>query len=142
MRRLLFVPVVAALAAAGSMLAVSPANAAPAAATCKPGVIIASSLSVSPRVVHAGQPMTLSQSINNCTAKRQSVTVRISTTSPKACGGSGSMSFALVLKPHFQNAMSSGAQAPSCLGRYSQGWVISQRGKVLSRASASYTVIK
>lgn len=143
MKRLVLCSFTAALATVGSILGVSPANAAPAATTCRPGVIIASSASVSPRIVHAGQMMTVDQTVQNCTARTQTVVVRMFTTLPKSCGtavGAGVGHY--VMWPYSGVGSASGGQAPTCLGRYVDVWQTSIHGKVVSRASASYTVIK
>jgi hypothetical protein len=143
MRRLLLVSFTAAVAAAGSMLGVSPANAAPAAATCKPGVIIAASTIASPRVVHAGQVMTFTDSYFNCTAKPQPIMIRVFSSQPSLCGPSYNTLFGpIVMKPHEQDVLSGDQSAPACLGRYGGRAVITLHGKVVVRTGYSYTVIK
>lgn len=143
MKRLLFVPFTAALAAAGSMLAVSPASAAPSVATCRPGVTVASSASISPRVVHAGRTLSVNLSVDNCTLRTQTGVARMLTTLPTSCGtavGAGSVHFVLI--PHSGFGSGGGGQAPTCPGRFVDTWLVTVKGKIVSRASASYVVIK
>jgi hypothetical protein len=143
-KRLLFVPITAALVAAGSMLGVSPASAAPSAASCRPGVPVAFSASISPRIVHAGRPMTASYTINNCTTRTQTVVVRMFTTLPKSCGiGPGGPGVDhLVLIPNSGAGSGIGGHAPDCLGRFVDTWRVTRQGKLIAWASAAYTVIK
>lgn len=144
MKRVLLVPFTAALVAAGSMLGVSPVDAAPAAATCRPGVPVSFSASVSPRIVHAGRPMTASYVMNNCTTKTQTVVVRMFTTLPKSCGiGPGGPGVDhIVLIPNSGVGSGIGGHAPNCLGRFVDTWLVTSHGKVIAGASAAYTVIK
>jgi hypothetical protein len=141
MNRRLVLPAVAVFLG-GAAVGVPAASAAPTTVGCPASKPITSSVSVSPHVLHAGRPLTQTQSLENCSAKWLLVVVTSISTPPKVCGKPVTTTSLAVLQPHSASGSGMGTAGPTCLGKYTMKLRVTLHGKLVSSAATSFTVIK